>query len=56
MGTIKTSTDTQDLLKRWTPEFLAKKARTLPALFPAAGIAGGTGLLANPWQQQPKGL
>ena len=56
MGTIKTSTDTQDLLKRWTPEFLAKKARTLPALFPAAGIAGGSALLANPWQQQPKGL
>lgn len=56
MGTIKTSTDTQDLLKRWTPEFLAKKARTLPALFPAAGIAGGSALLANPWQQEPKGL
>lgn len=56
MGTIKTSTDTQDLLERWTPEFLAKKARTLPALFPAAGIAGGSALLANPWQQQPKGL
>jgi hypothetical protein len=56
MGTIKTSTDTQDLLKRWTPEFLAKKARTLPALFPAAGIAGGSALLANPWQQESKGL
>jgi len=55
MGNIKTSTDTQDLLTRWSPEFLAKKARTLPALFPAIGVAGGAAL-ANPWQEKPKGL
>jgi hypothetical protein len=37
-------------------EAAAKLFNKAWGVVPAAGIAGGSALLANPWQQQPKGL
>ena len=44
------STDTEDLLEYWSPEFLSFMANKLPATIIGTGIAGS--LLYNPWNKK----